>query len=194
MKQITDEQIRSAARLASKGIFTSTNAAADFETGWEEGAQWMRSQMEEQTPQSAEVMTLEECKQNVAHELGNSSFEEMLYWKSSSGGFAQPEAFDMIAELYASQFKAKSEALQAELEKVKAENEIHKKRIGILQLALSKADHPQINSFDGADIDTKSKFSCYEIHAVQARMAGCSKQCKECADKESIQSKEGGIK
>ena len=28
------------------------------------------------------------------------------------------------------------------------------------------------------------KFKCYEIHTVQARMVGCTKQCNECKNKE----------
>ena len=35
-----EQLIKEAARSLSKGIFTSTNAAADFETGFEEGVEW----------------------------------------------------------------------------------------------------------------------------------------------------------
>jgi hypothetical protein len=46
MENITDSEIIEVARTISKSIFTSTNAAADFESGFLEGAKWMKEQLE----------------------------------------------------------------------------------------------------------------------------------------------------
>lgn len=40
----TEEEIKQAARYISKPVFVNTNAAADFESGFQEGAKWMQEQ------------------------------------------------------------------------------------------------------------------------------------------------------
>lgn len=57
----------------------------------------------EQPEQTAEGMSMDEIKHKVARELKKASWDELLYWGSSSNGFQFPEAFDMAAERYASQ-------------------------------------------------------------------------------------------
>lgn len=110
-----------------------------------------------QPPQSADVMTLRECKEFIADELGNESFSEMLYWRSSDRGFSQPEAFDKIAELYASQFKAKYDQLQAELEQVKSErDEMYEALKMIRFFPFNSVIHPSIQGEKAIEIANKA--------------------------------------
>lgn len=76
-------------------------------------------------PQSADVMTLEECMNQIAELKSYSSYDEMESWyidNNPSVNVAVLITYAMreAAELYASQFKAKADQLQAELEQVKA--------------------------------------------------------------------------
>ena len=52
--------------------------------------------------------------------------------------------------------------------------------------AISEDDFVAACASGGEDtVAERGKFTCYEIHTVQARMYGCSEQCDECAARSS---------
>lgn len=113
MKQITDKEIEDQSEIISLLKFPlmppESSLRLIFAEAAKKGAQWMHSQMEIQTDQSAEVMTLEEW---ISKEFKD---DYLLL------GQGERSNIELAFNSGLAQFKAKSEALQAELDQVKEE-------------------------------------------------------------------------
>ena len=133
MKIPSKEQIEVVAnRHADTGMLLSDfpHHWISVKYGFEKGAEWMEQQLEplitefgmekaRKDSQSVEVMTLEECKAMIAKKYGFAKFIDLKIHHKPLGVYPY---IDEAAVLYSSQFKAKADSMQLELEQVKAEN------------------------------------------------------------------------
>lgn len=134
MKTPNKEEIEDAAKKqADIGILFSAfpHHWLSVKYGFEKGAEWMEQQLEplitelgmdrvRDAPQSADVMTLQECKTKILEKYNETRMVGLIPISTLI------VLSDEAAELYSSQFKAKSDQLQAELEQVKAERDVYK--------------------------------------------------------------------
>lgn len=147
MKQITDEQIAKEAKQYVEDV-PNSNVVSMVRGAFTDGEQWMRSQMEEQTDQSAEVMTLEEV------------FNEHSFKAYDMGPVLDFDAFSRALDIYAMPLKNRVHQLEFDNTVLNAEYESDRKHYAVIEK--SNNDYVaiidrMINSPDNVDYKSKSE-------------------------------------